>query len=44
MHIYPDAPHGIALANEITACNNEKWCDPAIAEWVRHAAVWAKSI
>ena len=42
MHIYPDAPHGVALGNEITRCGVEKWSDPAIGEWVSHAARWAK--
>ena len=44
MHVYPDAPHGIALANRITECQNPKWFNSAMAEWVRHAAVWADSI
>ncbi len=42
MHIYPDGPHGMALANEITRCGNEKWCEPAIAKWVEHAVYWAE--
>jgi acetyl esterase/lipase len=44
MHIYPDAPHGIALANNITKCGNEKWCNLHIAEWVRSAAEWAEQL
>lgn len=44
MHIYPDAPHGIALANAITAEENPKWNQPAIAEWVRTAAAWAERL
>lgn len=44
MHIYPDAPHGVALGNPITAGHNEKWNNPAIAEWVRTAAAWADSL
>lgn len=42
MHIYPDAPHGIALANEITKCGNEKWVDDSIAKWVQSAVEWAE--
>ena len=42
MHIYPDAPHGVALGNDITRCGVDKWSDPAIGEWVSHAARWAK--
>ena len=44
MHIYPDAPHGSALANAITAGTNPKWNNPAIAEWVRLAANWAETV
>ena len=41
LHIYPDAPHGVALGNKITAGETEQWNRPAIAEWVRMAAYWA---
>ena len=44
MHIYPDAPHGVALGNRITKCDCEKWDNPSIAKWVENAAEWAKSI
>lgn len=44
MHIYPDAPHGVALGNAITAGTTEKWCNPAIAEWIRMAAAWADTL
>jgi len=44
LHIYPDAPHGIALGNKITMGSNKKFCNPAIAEWVRLAAVWAEHL
>lgn len=44
MHIYPDAPHGIALGNDITACGNPKWSNPRIARWVDDAAAWAESL
>ena len=44
MHIYPDAPHGVALGNEITAFGRAEWNDPAIAGWVGHAAEWAKRV
>lgn len=42
LHIYPDAPHGVALANEITKCGNEKWFDNSIAKWVESAVEWAE--
>lgn len=44
MHIYPDAPHGIALANEITKCGVEKHKNTAIAKWVENAVRWAESL
>lgn len=42
MHIYPDGPHGLALANEITSCGFSHWVDPAIAKWVDNAVYWAE--
>ena len=44
LHIYPDAPHGVALGNEITKCGVEKWCNPAISKWIENATVWAESL
>ncbi|MBE6613235.1 MAG: alpha/beta hydrolase [Ruminococcaceae bacterium] len=41
MHIYPDAPHGIALGNAITENGQPKWSDPAMAQWIDHAVYWA---
>ena len=43
LHIYPDAPHGVALGNSITDGGNPKMNNSAIAEWVRHAAFWAET-
>lgn len=43
-HIYPDAPHGVALGNRITKCGVDKWENPAIAKWVEQAAYWAKNM
>ncbi len=44
MHIYPDAPHGVALGNKITKCGNEKFENREIAKWVENAAAWAETI
>lgn len=44
MHIYPDAPHGAALGNEITCGNNPKHNDKSIAKWVQQAVEWADKI
>ncbi len=41
LHIYPDAPHGVALGNAITECGCEKWVDKSIEKWVEQAAEWA---
>lgn len=44
MHIYPDAPHGVALGNDITRCGNPKWVNSAIAKWIEQAVYWAENI
>ncbi len=44
LHIYPSAPHGIALGNEITRFDNAGWVDPAIATWVDAACMWADKL
>ena len=44
LHLYPDGPHGMALANQITDMGNNRWNDPAIAEWVKMAAYWADHV
>lgn len=44
MHIYPDAPHGVALGNQITECNTPKWVNSSIAKWIENAAEWASSL
>ena len=42
-HIFPHGPHGMALANEITA-STAAMIDDRIAEWPRLAAGWMKSL
>ena len=44
LHIYPHAPHGAALGNEITACDNPLLIDAAIEKWIEHAVYWAKHL
>lgn len=44
LHVYPDAPHGAALGNAITAQGNAKWDNPEIAKWVAQAAAWAETV
>lgn len=44
LHIFPNAPHGIALANSITSWGNPYWENTAIAEWIRMATTWANTL
>ncbi len=44
LHIYPDAPHGVALGNKITECCNPKYNNPSIAKWIENAVFWASEI
>lgn len=44
LHIYPDATHGIALANEITYMGWSGAINPTVAKWVENAAAWADNI
>lgn len=44
LHIYPEGPHGMALANEITKTNNDAFIDDAFAKWVEQAVRWTKRI
>ena len=44
MHIYYDAPHGVALANKITCIDNPKYDNNSIAKWVECAVMWINQI
>ena len=44
LHIFPHAPHGVSLGNEITSLGETVWEDPMIARWVEMAAYWADKI
>ena len=44
LHIFPHAPHGVSLGNEITSLGETVWEDPMIARWVEMAAYWADRI
>ena len=44
MHIHPDGPHGMALANAVTSGGNPAFENPAIAKWVEQAAAWADNL
>ncbi len=44
LHIYPDAPHGLALANEITWIGNPDYIRPQAARWVADAVYFFKHL
>lgn len=44
MHLYPYGTHGVALANEITKCDNENWIQPLAQGWVDYATEFIKTI
>jgi len=44
MHIYPSAPHGVALGNDITKSGCDAWVNESIAKWVENAVFWAKNL
>ena len=44
LHVYPEAPHGIALANEITARGNQAWIKPQAARWVDDSVYFFKHL
>lgn len=42
LHVYPTAPHGMALGNDITAIGNPAFSGKNIEKWVEQAALWAE--
>jgi len=44
LHIYYDAPHGVALGNKITKCGMEKYENESIAKWVENAVFWIEKL
>ncbi|MBQ9071318.1 MAG: alpha/beta hydrolase [Clostridia bacterium] len=42
--IYPYGPHGVALANEITAGNNPAFIQPIAEAWCEQADEWIKTL
>ena len=44
LHLYPYGPHGVALADERTVCDNDKWIQPLAAGWVDYAVEFFKSL
>lgn len=44
LHVYPYGPHGIALANERTSCDNPDWIQPLAESWVDESVRWIKTV
>ena len=44
MHVFPEGPHGLSVANAITAMGRPHHINPRVAEWVRLAAAWAEDL
>ena len=44
MHIYYDAPHGVALANKLTWIDNPKYDNNSIEKWVECAVMWIEQV
>lgn len=44
LHIYPDAPHGVALGNKVTGIGNSKYINASIEKWVENAVFWAENL
>jgi len=44
MHILPHGPHGLALANEITANGSPAMISPAAAEWMSQSVRWLNNL
>lgn len=42
MHIFPNGPHGLALATEETAGVDGQWVKPSCASWINLADQWIK--
>ena len=40
LHIYPDAPHGVALGNDITSLGKPEYENKSIEGWVDLAVAW----
>ena len=44
LHVFKAAPHGIALANEITECGTPQWINPSAENWTSLARLWMKTL
>lgn len=44
MHIFYDAPHGMALGNDITSLGRAPLDQPSLASWIDQSILWMKQI
>lgn len=44
LHIYPNGPHGLALANEATSLGNLDFESSAVSSWIKLSVNWIKSL
>ena len=44
MHIFYDAPHGMALGNDITSLGEAIYDQPSLASWIDQSILWMKQI
>lgn len=44
LHVYPEAPHGIALANKITSRGSKAWEDTQIERWIDDSIYFFKHL
>lgn len=44
LHIFKEAPHGLALGNKITMCGNPGWLNESGEKWTQLAKIWMENI
>ena len=44
LHIFYDAPHGIALGNDITSLGCQVFDQPSLASWIDQSILWMKQV
>ncbi|MBQ4526476.1 MAG: alpha/beta hydrolase [Clostridia bacterium] len=44
LHIYPSAPHGVALGNDITSLGKDSYVNKSIEGWIDLSIEWMKQI
>ncbi|MDD3692302.1 MAG: alpha/beta hydrolase [Oscillospiraceae bacterium] len=44
LHIFPNGPHGLALANELTSNGSKAMCNQSAAQWMPLCLTWLKNL